>query len=132
MLPLAQKWCQTGTMSESTKTPRERLNLRLPPDLKAQLQQYSDSLGVPLNTAAILVLRTYLPAALSNGMQSVKPPPKPARPIKQALPSEAQPPVPSSVARLISTPPGRPRVGRNEPCPCGSGKKAKQCHPEWT
>ena len=23
---------------------------------------------------------------------------------------------------------GIPRVGRNEPCPCGSGKKYKQCH----
>jgi preprotein translocase subunit SecA len=23
---------------------------------------------------------------------------------------------------------GTPRVGRNEPCPCGSGKKYKQCH----
>jgi preprotein translocase subunit SecA len=23
---------------------------------------------------------------------------------------------------------GLPRVGRNEPCPCGSGKKYKQCH----
>ena len=23
---------------------------------------------------------------------------------------------------------GVPRVGRNEPCPCGSGKKYKQCH----
>jgi uncharacterized protein YecA (UPF0149 family) len=21
-----------------------------------------------------------------------------------------------------------PRVGRNEPCPCGSGKKYKKCH----
>jgi preprotein translocase subunit SecA len=21
-----------------------------------------------------------------------------------------------------------PRVGRNEPCPCGSGKKYKNCH----
>jgi preprotein translocase subunit SecA len=21
-----------------------------------------------------------------------------------------------------------PKVGRNEPCPCGSGKKYKQCH----
>ncbi|MFN8103521.1 MAG: preprotein translocase subunit SecA [Acidimicrobiia bacterium] len=24
------------------------------------------------------------------------------------------------------------KVGRNEPCPCGSGKKAKNCHPEFT
>ena len=22
-------------------------------------------------------------------------------------------------------------VGRNEPCPCGSGKKTKKCHPDW-
>jgi preprotein translocase subunit SecA len=21
-----------------------------------------------------------------------------------------------------------PKVGRNDPCPCGSGKKYKQCH----
>jgi preprotein translocase subunit SecA len=31
-----------------------------------------------------------------------------------------------STANLAST--GLPRVGRNEPCPCGSGKKYKQCH----
>ncbi|MCC4607717.1 SEC-C domain-containing protein [Xanthomonas campestris pv. zinniae] len=24
------------------------------------------------------------------------------------------------------------KVGRNENCPCGSGRKAKHCHPEWT
>jgi preprotein translocase subunit SecA len=23
---------------------------------------------------------------------------------------------------------GVPKVGRNEPCPCGSGKKFKHCH----
>jgi preprotein translocase subunit SecA len=23
---------------------------------------------------------------------------------------------------------GAPKVGRNDPCPCGSGKKFKQCH----
>jgi len=25
-----------------------------------------------------------------------------------------------------------PRVGRNEPCPCNSGKKYKQCHGKLT
>ncbi|MFA5680537.1 MAG: SEC-C metal-binding domain-containing protein, partial [Hydrogenophaga sp.] len=25
-----------------------------------------------------------------------------------------------------------PRVGRNDPCPCGSGKKYKQCHGRLT
>lgn len=24
--------------------------------------------------------------------------------------------------------PGRAKIGRNEPCPCGSGKKFKACH----
>ncbi len=28
----------------------------------------------------------------------------------------------------VSDKPQMPRVGRNEPCPCGSGKKYKQCH----
>jgi preprotein translocase subunit SecA len=25
-------------------------------------------------------------------------------------------------------PPKAPKIGRNDPCPCGSGKKFKQCH----
>jgi uncharacterized protein YecA (UPF0149 family) len=28
--------------------------------------------------------------------------------------------------RIIAAPP-KPKVGRNEPCPCGSGNKAKKC-----
>jgi len=28
----------------------------------------------------------------------------------------------------VNTPAGMPKVGRNDPCPCGSGKKYKQCH----
>ena len=27
---------------------------------------------------------------------------------------------------------GKPKIGRNEPCPCGSGKKYKQCHGRLT
>ncbi|HTO08832.1 MAG TPA: SEC-C metal-binding domain-containing protein [Myxococcota bacterium] len=23
---------------------------------------------------------------------------------------------------------GEPKIGRNDPCPCGSGKKFKKCH----
>ncbi|MFL5024936.1 MAG: SEC-C metal-binding domain-containing protein, partial [Microvirga sp.] len=25
----------------------------------------------------------------------------------------------------------QPKVGRNEPCPCGSGKKFKHCHGQY-
>lgn len=33
--------------------------------------------------------------------------------------------VPPTTEQLGRTP---PKVGRNEPCPCGSGKKFKHCH----
>ncbi|WP_281560697.1 preprotein translocase subunit SecA [Thalassomonas sp. RHCl1] len=33
-----------------------------------------------------------------------------------------------SVNNPAAAQPEQPRVGRNEPCPCGSGKKYKQCH----
>jgi preprotein translocase subunit SecA len=29
---------------------------------------------------------------------------------------------------FAGTPAALPKVGRNEPCPCGSGKKFKHCH----
>jgi preprotein translocase subunit SecA len=43
---------------------------------------------------------------------------------------EVESKVDESTARqnLASAPGGVPRVGRNDPCPCGSGKKYKQCH----
>jgi preprotein translocase subunit SecA len=45
----------------------------------------------------------------------------PALPEEQAdAPSEAMAPQPITRAQ--------PKVGRNDPCPCGSGKKYKQCH----
>jgi preprotein translocase subunit SecA len=40
----------------------------------------------------------------------------------EAQVTEAPPPAKSGEANLFA------RVGRNEPCPCGSGKKFKQCH----
>ena len=36
--------------------------------------------------------------------------------------SAEQPPMPETYVR------DQPKVGRNDPCPCGSGKKYKQCH----
>lgn len=36
---------------------------------------------------------------------------------------EMHPPEPGVTYRRPS-----PKIGRNEPCPCGSGKKYKKCH----
>lgn len=52
-----------------------------------------------------------------------------------SLPPDQNPPSPSSVfppsrepAGIKPVVSGRPKVGRNDPCPCGSGKKYKKCH----
>ena len=39
-----------------------------------------------------------------------------------AEPHAAAPPAPTPFVRAV------PKVGRNEACPCGSGKKYKHCH----
>jgi preprotein translocase subunit SecA len=45
--------------------------------------------------------------------------PEAARPAGRGAPREGAAPAPARVG---------PRVGRNDPCPCGSGKKYKKCH----
>jgi uncharacterized protein YecA (UPF0149 family) len=55
-------------------------------------------------------------------------PKEPKPPVRPAPQTRSQPylfpsvPEPDSTSRSIE-----PRVGRNEPCPCGSGKKFKKC-----
>ncbi len=62
------------------------------------------------------------------------PPPQPTQPIPPPLFPQARPPrmVLSHGDETISTPAGSKvdadKVGRNDPCPCGSGKKYKKCH----
>ncbi len=45
-----------------------------------------------------------------------------------AASAEAEEPAPASSATGETFVRGQPKVGRNEPCPCGSGKKYKNCH----
>ena len=51
-----------------------------------------------------------------------------------AEPSGGAPPRPVTIQRIepgqaaVAPAGGVPRVGRNDPCPCGSGRKYKQCH----
>jgi preprotein translocase subunit SecA len=41
---------------------------------------------------------------------------------------EVQTETEAATARAAAPVAAVPRVGRNEPCPCGSGKKFKHCH----
>ena len=57
----------------------------------------------------------------------------PSRPTAAAVPSQAaRAPQPARVggddAELKTVRRDEPKVGRNDPCPCGSGKKYKKCH----
>ncbi|MGV6806639.1 MAG: SEC-C metal-binding domain-containing protein, partial [bacterium] len=42
-----------------------------------------------------------------------------------ALDEKSEQPAESKLQTVVRE---APKVGRNEPCPCGSGKKYKQCH----
>jgi len=53
------------------------------------------------------------------------PEPAPAPPAARGGPAPA---VSTSVGRLGTAAATVPEVGRNDPCPCGSGKKYKKCH----
>jgi len=53
--------------------------------------------------------------------------PVPGAPERRPLPAQGAPPLPppETAGTFVR---GERKVGRNEPCPCGSGKKYKHCH----
>jgi preprotein translocase subunit SecA len=58
------------------------------------------------------------------------PPPRAAAPAPAASPARGAGPAVNSSLGPIGRPAAAtvPEVGRNDPCPCGSGKKYKKCH----
>jgi preprotein translocase subunit SecA len=63
------------------------------------------------------------------GAQAPRPPQPLVPPPSRALPPGAPPQAPSGAqAQPEPFVRDQPKVGRNQPCPCGSGKKYKQCH----
>lgn len=96
------------------------VNLRLSPDLKSDAAAYAKSLGISLNALVAVAVRDYLdarsPIDQDNSRSPVTLPEPPVRP----SPAVRQPP-PAAAAPV-------PKAGRNDPCPCGSGRKYKVCH----
>jgi preprotein translocase subunit SecA len=88
--------------------------VRLPDALKAEASTYADRLGVSLNALLAVALRDYLDHPARQGPGDTEPPDD----LGDLPPLEAYPELAEDV----------PKVGRNEPCPCGSGKKYKVCH----
>lgn len=89
-----------------------KLNLRLPVDLRERMQAVADFHGRSLNAQVVEAVMNYLPFAERRL-------PRVRRVAIAPTESGPEPPPPLLVF---------PKVGRNDPCPCGSGRKAKHCH----
>jgi len=77
------------------------------------------------------VRRPRTPLTLSGGSEGATPPAFGApRPQPQAAPRQGQnqPPRVGGDDVIKTVRRDQPKVGRNDPCPCGSGKKYKKCH----
>ena len=71
--------------------------------------------------AITLAFFSFWTLACTGGDEAAAPEPEEATE-EAAAEDEAAPAKPQTVVREA------PKVGRNDPCPCGSGKKYKQCH----
>jgi preprotein translocase subunit SecA len=76
-----------------------------PPPVEPKSLQFQHAAAPSLTAAAP-------PPAAASGPRGVFSPQRPVEP-------------PEPVAPYVRE---QPKVGRNQPCPCGSGKKFKQCH----
>ncbi|RXT03948.1 YecA family protein [Ammoniphilus sp. CFH 90114] len=77
-------------------------------DKLEQVQKLVGQVATLMNNTRQWVLKGYTPKELANREQN------------------ALRPLPRTDAKVIDFPSGQ-KVGRNEPCPCGSGKKFKKC-----
>lgn len=87
---------------------KARLTLRLPPDLSEDAARIAAAQGISLNAFLTLGVRNWVAYQ------------------KRGMPLPPSPPRPSREAPMVPVVSGK--VGRNDPCPCGSGRKSKLCH----
>jgi len=102
----------------------EGYNSELIGTVEQSLEFHSRWSAVSNHGQALLLHYQYLRARIEheNNPQTAPPPPV-------AEPTEPEKPAPSIRAKAPRTQTRtEPKVGRNDPCPCGSGKKYKKCH----
>jgi len=73
-------------------------------------------------------IRTSLMQARTISNETPAPQPKPAAPASSSNSGDAQKGEDASPKITVPLKRDIPKVGRNDPCPCGSGKKYKACH----
>ncbi|MFO0650588.1 MAG: preprotein translocase subunit SecA [Polyangiales bacterium] len=91
---------------------------------EAAMQAALESLG--LEPSQVQTVRRRQPGSRRGGGASAAPPPASG---DAAAPVDAPPPAaPIATENIQTVRRSGPKVGRNDPCPCGSGKKYKSCH----
>jgi preprotein translocase subunit SecA len=95
---------------------------------RAQLQSQADVQAVDERPASgrIEARHADAPSAIAGGVANA-PAPAPAMASGRSAPPPPPPP-PGEGEAATPFVRGERKVGRNEPCPCGSGKKYKHCH----
>lgn len=91
---------------KAPKPARSKINLRLPEDLKQEVQSYADTVGISFNDAMILAIRNWLPFAQRQAGQ-----------LRMGTARATTTPKPAPVVFKM------PKGGAYEPCPCLSGYK---------
>jgi len=106
---------------------KTRLTLRLPPDLAEQAAVVAAYQGLTMNAFIVQAVRNWTEFQAKRAMQAVS--------VKASTTAVRRPATPATTTaqRVLSDPLDRPlrngpKVGPNEPCPCGSGQKYKRCH----
>lgn len=101
----------------------KKLNLRLPVDLMEEAKAQADAMGISLNAYCLLAIRNFI-SYTQRGTPKLT-----ARQQAAVRDMAGEPPQAAQAAIGTRRPTGALKVGRNDPCPCGSGRKAKHCHP---
>lgn len=91
---------------------KTRLTVRLPPPLADEATTMAETMGVSLNAFLTLAVRNWV-SYQKRFMSSTPSPPRPP---------------PEAPMKPVAGREPMPKVGRNDPCPCGSGRKWKHCH----
>lgn len=101
-----------------------KLNLRLPPDLREAAQQLANYQGISLNALCCIALRSHVQyqGKVLGHLSQAPPRRQPAKPAATVSIEDEPEALPQQVIRVT------PKVGANQPCPCGSGQKYKRCH----
>ena len=114
-----------------------RVQVRRQPEMEMMRPPPTDTSAMRYHHAPASALAAAAARAMPAGGQPAGMPPAPPQPSPQPGALPGSPPASRPGARPASRPAPppvtpftreQPKIGRNQPCPCGSGKKYKRCH----